>query len=805
MLKTLRRKTIGDLKANWKQFLAMWLVLTLGTAFYGAMYPSGVGLADSVYRTYHQFNYMDYQVRLEGVSLKAAQAAGAIPGVQAYEPRLVVEAGVQLNPPRDSLTGLRLVSLPDHQPPQVNRIEIVEGRPLRADDEILLLKRFADAHAIRPDQDLPVWINGQKHTLRVAGFVFSPEYLVAGRSREYPFPTPSSFGVAWMGYTRLAGLAHRNGQINDIVVRLAHPMTANGIPDESPQDPSGRVRYVLEQAFNRQKGVEVFARIQTASGGVIDANVNGTFPILGSFSALFLGGGLLTTGILLGRLVQSQRQQIGALRALGVRRGELLRHYLGFGALLGLSGGLAGSALGYLFSFAMMYPFIDTLAGGYLPGFINRPQFPFILLGFGAVTAGAILAGAYPAWKESATPPGIALRPPMPTAPSRLSRLHLGLLSLPLRQALRNLLRVPGRSLGSTLGVMAGATLVFAALAILTTLNTSFDSYYASGQYDLRLVLGSLQPAHSLEQRVAGIAGVQTAQTAMFGPIAVQRADGSDFDTYAFVYPESNETHLDAPFYQLETLSGAPALTRSDGVWIGNNLKRALNLEVGDLITLEALDEERQAIVLGVVSQVLGSPVFIPRSLMTEWMPGHTFAANAALVRVRPGQKAAVQDELAKLPGVIEVQDYAAFVADLRAYLVYWQQTSLLFALFGAILTLAVILNTIGARLHEQYTELAILRSLGLSRGEIAASVLFETGLTAGAGLLAGAPVGRALGFYLTQFYNTDFYGLIPHMAPAAYAVGVGLLLLTALLAALPGLRAVQRLDLGQVSKSQSI
>jgi len=799
MLKTLRRKTIGDLKASWKHFLAVWLVLTMGIAFYGAMYPSGIGLVDSIYRTYALFDYMDYQVRLDKATPKAIQVIGQIPGVKAYEGRLVVEAGARLDPAHETLAGLRLISIPDHQAPQVNRIEVVEGRWIQDDDEILLLKRFANQHGLKPGQELSVWINGEEQHLRIAGLVFSPEYLVAGRSREVPFPSLSSFGAGWMRYTRLAGLARRPGEVNDIAVRLHHPLGANGISDESPIDKSGRIRFVLENAFVRYDNVEVFSRIQAPSGGIIDANVNGTFPIMIAFSSLFLLGGLLSTGILLSRMVQSERQRIGTLRALGVRRGELVRHYLTFGAIVGISGGLAGSLLGYFVSFTVMFPFVNTLAGGYLPGFTNRPQVTFIAIGFIIAALGSTLAGAYPAWVESGTSPGIALRPPMPHTPSALSRMQLPRLPLPVRQAVRNLLRAPGRSLSTALGVMAGAAMVFASMALLTTVINNFETYYASGQYDLRVLYAWSQPARTLEQEVHQIAGVQAVPPAMFGPLSLERRSGEDFNTVGFVFDEQG------PFYQLETLQGAPAFSRPDGVWIGHNVQRVLGVQVGDTLTLEALDETRQAKILGVVSQVLGSPVFVPRSLMTEWMPGHTFVANAALVRVRPGAKADVQDELAGLPGVIEVQDYAAFVSDLRAYLAYWIQSSLLFALFGAMLTLAVILNTISARLHEQAGELAILRALGVNSREIAASVLIETFLVAGVGILVGAPLRRALGFYLTQSYNTDFYGLVPQMPSSAYLAGVAVLLATALLATIPGLRAVQKVDLGQVSKSQSI
>ena len=792
MLKTLHRKTIGDLKANWKQFLAVWFVITLGTAFYGAMYPSGMGLVDSIYRTYDQLGYMDYQIKLAPRHQKTIKKVQQLPGVAAAEGRLVVEAGVQLDPQHDYLTSLRLISISE-QGGQVNQSDITEGRAIQDNMEILLLARFADRHNIHPGDVLKVWINGQPYEFTVVGLVFNPEYLVAGRSREVPFPAASSFGVAWMRYEKLAGLAGLDGMINEIVLRLQGSRSGNQV------DQDGRLPVMIEQALRGYEDVEVFSRVQTASGGVIDANVNGNLPVLVTFSLLFLIGGLSVTGILLGRMVQSERQRIGTLRAMGVTRREIIQHYLTFGLLVGLSGGLVGSVLGYLNSFLVMYPFVATIAGGYLPGFTNQPQFLFILIGFVVVMAGTTLAGIYPAWVESGTPPGLALRPPTPRTPSAISRLSLGFLPLSLRQTVRNLLRVPGRSFGTALGVMAGSIMVFSSLAIIDTIDISFESYYASGRFDLRVLTNTFQPARDLENKIGSIRGVQAVQAVLYGPVKIRRPGQSDFSTLGMAVDEKG------PFLQLETLLGQPAFSSPDGIWIGHNLARVLDVGVGDSLTIEAMDEVRQAKVLGVVSQVFGSPTFIPRSQVVAWMPGRVYLTNAALLRVDKGQKGAVLDELADVPGVIAVEDYPLFVQDIRDYVQYWRQTSQLFLMFGLLLTLAVILNTVSASLHEQQSELSILRSLGTSQREIFTGVMLELLIMGGLGILIGVPLGRELGFYLTRSYNTDFYGLVPGMRMISYWVGVFGMLLAVLLAAIPGLRSVQRIDLGQVSKSQSI
>ena len=126
-------------------------------------------------------------------------------------------------------------------------------------------------------------------------------------------------------------------------------------------------------------------------------------------------------------------------------------------------------------------------------------------------------------------------------------------------------------------------------------------------------------------------------QAALYGPAMVSSVSIPDFDTLAMSVDETQ------PFLNLEELEGPLAFSSTGGVWIGHNLARVLQVGVGDTIRLKALDETRQAKVLGIVSQVMGSPVFVPRSLVVEWMPGGTYLANAALICVEPGQADAVR------------------------------------------------------------------------------------------------------------------------------------------------------------------
>ena len=654
-----------------------------------------------------------------------------------------------------------------------------------------MLERFAKTHDLKAGDTLRVLVNGQMVDLTIAGIVFNAEYFVSGRSPEAPFPIPSTFGVAWIRYSELAALAGREGEINDIAVHL------EGKASQDRRELYASVEAALREMF-ADNGAVIYAREQTASGGIVRALINGNFPLMRFYSGMFLLGGTLITGILLARLVESERRRIGTMRSMGVTRRELVMHYLTFGLIIGVSGGVVGSILGYLNSFWVMYTFLSYIAGGPLPNFVNTPQIGFILLGFLIVVAGSTFAGAYPVWAQSATPPGIALRPATPRTPNALSRAPLGFLPVTLRQTIRNLLRAPGRSISTAIGMAAGAMMIFSALAMWDTMNVRFDEFFDANDYDLRVELSTLTAGEPLEAQYGAIEGVQAVQAALIGPTTVIAADGDTFDTVAVSVDESD------PFFDLEPITGAAPFSRADGVWIGNNLQRVLDVQVGDTLTLRALGQEQQAEVLGVVSYVIGNPVFVPRSLMQQWTPGGIFPANMVLVRAEDGQLGAVRDAVVQQPNVVAAEVFAEFEADLNHYLEYFRVGTIIFGSFGYILTLALLFNTVSASLRERHEELAVLRALGSTRREIALTVTLELLVMITLGAIVGVPLGREMGFYLFKSYEADFYGTVNLINPVTYAAGLASLLIVVFVAEMPGLRAVQRADLGQVSKAQS-
>src|SRR5450759_5627097 len=68
------------------------------------------------------------------------------------------------------------------------------------------------------------------------------------------------------------------------------------------------------------------------------------------FSLLLLAVASLAVYITMTQIVFSQQREIGVTRAIGYRRHTISEHYVGYGIVLGLSGGVLGVVIGYFLS-----------------------------------------------------------------------------------------------------------------------------------------------------------------------------------------------------------------------------------------------------------------------------------------------------------------------------------------------------------------------------------------------------------------------------------------------------------------------
>jgi len=129
-----------------------------------------------------------------------------------------------------------------------------------------------------------------------------------------------------------------------------------------------------------------------------------------SYIALLVGMYLIYNTVAIS--VVQRRPEIGTLRALGVKRGQILRTFLAEGALFGVVGSLLGLLIGSVlatFSVAAVSRTVDTL---YVASHADQVVYdPAVLLkAFLIGVAAAVAAALVPALEAARTPPAITMR-----------------------------------------------------------------------------------------------------------------------------------------------------------------------------------------------------------------------------------------------------------------------------------------------------------------------------------------------------------------------------------------------------------
>jgi putative ABC transport system permease protein len=400
-MKALNRKLVRDLWGMRAQALAIALVITSGVA----TFVMSLSVMDSLRLTQSTF-YRDHGFAHVFASLKRApeearERIARIPGVEQVETRVVADVKLDIEGYADPVSG-RLVSVPDHGKPLMNRLYIREGRYLAPgrDDEVLVSEAFAAAHGFSPGDTLGAIINGKRKVLTIAGIGVSPEYIYQLKPGTL-VPDFERYGILWMARTPLGTAYDMEGAWNDAVIRLG--------ADAEPDAVIERVDLVLEQ----YGGLGAVGREDQISHRYLSEEFRMLGRMATIYPVIFLGVAAFLLNVVMSRLISTQREQAATLKAFGYRNVDIGIHYLQLVAVIvaaGVSGGVLlgiwlAKGLGALYMEYYRFPFL-----------IYRLE-PHVVATGALVSMAAATAGTlYSIWRSAKLPPargpcGPRLRP----------------------------------------------------------------------------------------------------------------------------------------------------------------------------------------------------------------------------------------------------------------------------------------------------------------------------------------------------------------------------------------------------------
>ena len=786
-MSALDRKLGRDLWHLKGQALAIALVIACGVATF-VMFLSTL---DSLKLTREHF-YQDYRFAQVFVSLKRAPdrlaaRLGDIPGVARVDARVVAPVTVEIPGFAGPVSGL-ITSVPDHGEPALNRLYLKSGSFVSGarSDQVVISEAFAAAHHLRAGDRLAVIVNGRRKELRIAGTAISPEFIHQLRPGGV-FPDYQRYAVMWMARTPLAKAMDMAGAFNNVVLRLA--------PGANEKDVIGRV----DTALASYGGTGAYGRADQSSHRFFSEELQQLESSSALFPVIFLGVAAFLLNVVVSRLVSTQRDQIATLKAFGYSNNAIALHYLKLVMLVVTLGVALGLVAGI---------WLTRVMGAMYMGFFRLPYIEYqltpgvliaaILTSAAAGTMGTLFAVAGAARLK----PAEAMRPEPPALyrETLIERLGLkSLMSAPMRMIVRHLGHRPVKSLLTVIGISFAAALTMTGRFQQDTVNFMMHVHYGLTQRDDLTVTFTEPTSRRALFDLLGVRGVEYGEAFRNVPVRLRNGHYSYRTVIQGRQPQGRLMRV--LNNRLQPLELPP-----DGLVLTDYLARLLHVRPGDELTVEVLEggrPVRRIPVVGLVKQYIGVSGYMDLAALNRLL-GDGPVVSGAYLAVDRRQADAVYRKLEGMPRVAGVAVRESEIRNFRRIMqetmLFWSSVSTLFA---AIIAFGVVYNSARITLTERGRELASLRVLGFTRGEISYILLGELAVLTLAAIPPGLLLGRWLCGYIAAMVQSDLYRVPLIVEPASYAFSALVVILSAAVTALLVRRRLDRLDLIAVLKTR--
>jgi putative ABC transport system permease protein len=425
-----------------------------------------------------------------------------------------------------------------------------------------------------------------------------------------------------------------------------------------------------------------------------------------------------------------------------------------------------------------------------------------MLAAVGVASGAAMLATLNAIRATVSLAPAEAMRPPAPGVYKPMLVERLGLrhwFSPAVRMVLRTMERRPLRTSLTVVGIAVAMAIVITGAfwgdSIDVLMGTQFNRVLR-GEVTLGLVEAT--PARVLHE-VARLPHVNAVEGARTVSVRLVNANHTWRGTL-----QGKRTQP-----ELQRIVGLPFevfQVPADGLLLTDRLAKKLNVQVGDSVQVELMEGRRDVHTLRVsatVKELMGMNAYLERHTLNRLLQEGDHI-NQVTVAVDRGFEEGLLKQLKNLPRVALAVSKSVMKRNIdevtgRNVLVF----SGILTVFATIIAIGVVYNNARIALAERAWELASLRVLGFTRGEVSAFLLGELALEIALATPLGLVLGYGLAFTIVNLIKTDEFYFPLVIQPATYAFAALSVVVAGGISALIVRRRIDTLDLVGVLKTR--
>ena len=807
------KKFQRDLYSELPKIAVSIIIISMGIGGFITFFQVSDNIKETVDSQYDEMNLGDSWINLQPIPIPTPEELieyskqnddnsinEILPQIDVMQPRL------HLYGKSEGENGpiiIEILGLPDEQ--KINKLRITEGGNLATNAEsgnipVVVESRFEKYHGyglgdtfnlsiVKIDQEA-IEFETINVTVEVVGVAVSAEYFLITGNQGVFVPRQSTIGVMFVNLPILQNVTGFDGMINQVSIKSDSKVDElfSGTPLEN----------VIISSYEKEN-MESYMILNNDQKGVKQVT-----PKLAGIWLIIAG---CTISLNLYRIIQSQKKQIGVMRAAGMTSNEVMSFYTWYGIFIGAIGSVGGIIAGFGISVYITYQY--SLATE-IPGIVYGLSPKLVLFGIALSMISSLAFIILPVRKAANIAITDSMSPDIPSfKDSKITEIS-SKLSLSLRLAFRNFSRNRTRTKLTTVGLSLALVTPFALGVILSSTENAVETSFDLPGWDGTAVFDSFQEQNvtidELESRdyISSADPVLSWEIGAFNERIV--VIGSNYGN-VFSLPTENE------FNQFTT---------NNEIIIDSLFAMRNDLEVNDIFEASLLGQKKNLTVAAIHTQILGGSFMSLEGLqiwLHEWEDEiKSLAVNSSVLN---------ETEIEKLPdlpikpisGVYltgdatrlnnESPDYMVAVIakdDLKGQV---DKLMELFTFFinlyyglAAVMAFLIIANTATINMLEREREMATLKTLGTSDiilSKATSAENFVMGTIAG---VTGIMLGYPIAIWLLQTFTYEIYYVPTYFPSGLPIVMIVCVILLSVSATIPSWIRLRNMNLGNLVRS---
>ncbi|OIR23620.1 MAG: hypothetical protein BEU00_00050 [Marine Group III euryarchaeote CG-Epi3] len=807
------KKFQRDLYSELPKIAVSILIISMGIGGFITFFQVSDNIKETVDSQYNEMNLGDSWVNLQPIPIPTPEELidysrenddeninEILPQIDVMQPRLHLYGKSE---GKNGPIIIEILGLPDEQ--RINKLRITEGGDLDSEGKtnhipVVIESRFEKYHGyglgdtfnlsiVKIDQET-IEFETINVTVEVVGVAVSAEYFLITGNQGVFVPRQSTIGVMFVNLPILQNVTGFDGMINQVSIKSDSNIDElfTGTPLEN----------VIISSYGKEN-LESYMILNNDQKGVKQVT-----PKLAGIWLIIAG---CTISLNLYRIIQSQKKQIGVMRAAGMTSNEVMSFYTWYGLFIGIVGSIGGIIAGLGISVYITYQYALATE---IPGIVYGLSPKLVLFGIALSMISSLVFVVLPVRKAANIAITDSMSPDIPSfKDSKITEMS-SKLSLSLRLALRNFSRNRTRTMLTTIGLSLALVTPFALGVILSSTENAVETSFDLPGWDGTAVFDSFQ-----EQNVT-ITDLES-RDYIISADPVLSWEINAFNERIVVIG-SNYGNV----FSLPTQTKFTEFTNNNEIIIDSLFAMRNNLEVNDVFEASLLGQKKNLTVGAIHTQILGGGFMSLEGLqlwLHEWEDKiKSLAVNSSVLN---------ETEIEKLPdlpikpisGVYltgdairlnnESPDYMVAVIakdDLKGQV---DKLMELFTFFinlyyglAAVMAFLIIANTATINMLEREREMATLKTLGTSDVILSKATSAENFVMGSIAGISGIIIGYPVAVWLLQTFTYEIYYVptyFPNGLPIIMIIGVILLSVSA---TIPSWIRLRNMNLGNLVRS---